>query len=141
MPVSDSSHFTEAQEGVRPILDAIHRGDSPEALVPHVVRTVLSAFRGAEDHEREAMDASNGVRLCDKCEGEYGAGIADKGDRACSVCGQHDAPHIYPALSREAEVAKNVAEELRKLTNGTSSVRPAEGWRKPLRALADRLER
>lgn len=45
------------------------------------------------------FDATNCVRLCERCEGESGVGAgADAGDRACSVCGRDDAPHIYPCL-------------------------------------------
>jgi hypothetical protein len=39
--------------------------------------------------------SSERLRLCDGCEAEYGGGIADAGDHACSVCGRHDAPHEY----------------------------------------------
>jgi hypothetical protein len=42
-------------------------------------------------------DATNAVRLCDRCEEESGVSAgADAGDRACSICGSHDAPHVYP---------------------------------------------
>jgi hypothetical protein len=61
---------------------------------------------------KNRFDASNAVRLCDRCEPENGitAG-ADAGDRACSVCGQHDAPHVYPGIA-EYERLRGAAEGL-----------------------------
>jgi hypothetical protein len=55
----------------------------------------------------ERWDASNAVRLCDRCELESGVGAgADAGDRACSVCGQHSAPNVYVGLAaHEAALA------------------------------------
>jgi len=45
-------------------------------------------------------DATNSVRLCNRCEQESGLSAgADRGDCACAVCGGHHAEHIYPALS------------------------------------------
>lgn len=56
----------------------------------------------------ERWDASNAVRLCDKCEGECGVGAgADKGDRACSTCGSESAPHIYPEFSAYEQLEKD----------------------------------
>lgn len=47
------------------------------------------------------FDASNAVRLCESCESECGVSAgADAGDRACSVCGQHEADNIYPGLAQ-----------------------------------------
>jgi len=57
------------------------------------------------NHPHPEYDATNAIRLCDRCEPEYGvAAGADAGDRACSVCGSHDAPHVYPGpLARTAD--------------------------------------
>jgi hypothetical protein len=60
------------------------------------------------------FDASNAVRLCDRCEAEEGIGAgADKGDRSCAACGNHATPHIYPTLAelKAAEVKAERAEE------------------------------
>lgn len=56
------------------------------------------------------------VYMCDRCNGECGAGVADLGDTACSVCGQHDAPHVYvPAqeLERLGQIAQKWIERAR----------------------------
>lgn len=67
--------------------------------------------------DRDAFDASNAVRLCGRCEQESGVSAgADVGDRACAVCGSHEAPHIYPLLGTVPVVlvdVQEVAEALR----------------------------
>lgn len=54
------------------------------------------------------------VHLCDRCEAECGSGIVDAGDRACNVCGQHEAPHEYVPLAdaRGAVVALDEVREV-----------------------------
>lgn len=60
----------------------------------------------ADAVEADHYDATNSVRLCNRCEDESGVTAgADKGDRACAVCGQHAAPHIYPARKEESGAA------------------------------------
>jgi hypothetical protein len=71
-------------------------------------------------------DATNSVRLCDRCEAEQGISAgADKGDTACAACGAHEANHVYPAIDRGA------VEALRDL------MRAAKPWLEPTGAHAN----
>lgn len=92
------------------------RHDDPGELV-HVYRCAHPSKYGGgftcnnslpcenPDHANPLQsDATNSMRLCDRCEDESGVSAgADAGDRACSVCGCDHAPHVYVALTeREA---------------------------------------
>lgn len=59
------------------------------------------------------FDATNSVRLCADCEDEYGVSAgADRGDTACSVCGQHAAAFVYPAIDDSFQGLLRVARQI-----------------------------
>lgn len=98
--------------------------------------TVPDSSSGVPAGVADKYDATNSVRLCAKCEDECGVSAgADAGDRACACCGQHDAPHVYPALpflqdegkpgppSTDREARRNLPEAAKRLTDAVLALR------------------
>jgi RecJ-like exonuclease len=75
----------------------------------------------------QTFDASNSVRLCDRCNDEQGAGAADPGDMACAACGFREAPHIYVPASSPLPAGGLSEEEVAAAVNAIRRCEACEG--------------